>query len=129
MPIAFSPLPGLSVSVDRVRYEPRINAPPERPHPFVYYISIHNSSEETVTIVGRKWIITDLDDGSIEVVEGEGVVGQSPRIEPGKSFSYDSFHRIRRASTATGSFFGRTDANLPVMVRIPHFRMEVHQKT
>ena len=122
MSMRFDTMPGLSVSVDQVAYHPEITAPPDRPHPFVYHLSIHNQSEETVTIFGRKWIVTD-EGGETLVVEGDGVVGQFPRLEPGATFSYNSYHVIRDASTATGTFFGQTEGGHPVYVRIPEFKM------
>lgn len=123
VPAQFETLPGLSVSVDQVVYDPSRPAPPDRPHPFIYHLSIHNRSEEPVNIFGRKWIVRDTD-GDTLVVEGDGVVGQFPRIEPGESFSYNSYHVIKADSTAGGSFFGRTDAGRPVCARIPEFEMQ-----
>ncbi len=124
MPVSFEELPGLSVTVDQLIYQPHLSAPPERPHPFAYYLSIHNQSDKTVTIVGRKWIVTDTT-GETLVVEGDGVVGQTPHLAPGQSFSYNSFHVIRDTSTANGTFFGSTDDGHPVYVRVPEFRMEL----
>ena len=46
----------LWVSVDRVEYVPGASGPPDRPHQFVYYITIHNDSPHAVTITGRKWL-------------------------------------------------------------------------
>ncbi len=120
----FDPMPGLSVSVDQVSYHPEISAPPDRPHSFVYHLSIHNASQETVTIFGRKWIVTD-EGGETLVVEGDGVVGQTPRLEPGATFSYNSYHVIKEASKATGTFFGQTESGQTVFVRIPEFLMEL----
>ncbi len=124
MPIKFTPLPGLTVKVDKVKYDRRLTAPPERPYPFVYHLSIHNHSGETVTLFGRKWVVRDDQDGTIIVVEGEGIVGHFPCLEPGKSFSYNSYHVILHGSTATGAFFGTTEGGAPVCVGIPDFRME-----
>src|SRR5262245_50425892 len=86
-------LPGLRVTVDRVVHVPHLDAPEDRPHPFVYFITIHNESEQAVTIRGRKWVVTD-DAGQRLVVEGDGVVGKFPRLEPGEDFSYNSYHTI-----------------------------------
>ena len=47
---AFTELAGLSASVDRVVHMPQLEAPPDRPHPFVYFITIRNDSPATVTI-------------------------------------------------------------------------------
>lgn len=115
-------LNGLRATIDRVVYAPQLEAPPDRPHPFVYFITIHNDSLETVTIKGRKWVVTDSD-GSTIVVEGDGVVGKFPRLAPGESFSYNSYHIIGSDSTAEGSFFGVTDDGVPVFTRIPAFEM------
>jgi ApaG protein len=124
MPLRFEELPGLSVSVDQVVYLPHMMAPPDKPHPFAYYLSIHNASEETVTIVGRKWIVKD-DSGGTLVVEGDGVVGHTPVLQPGQTFSYNSYHVISEPSVAHGTFFGQTDHGTPVYVRIPEFKMDL----
>jgi ApaG protein len=120
--VRFKELDGFSVSVDSVSYDPTRPAPPDRPHPFIYHLSIHNESSESVNIFGRKWIVRDSD-GHTLVVEGDGIVGQFPRLEPGETFSYNSYHVIKAESTAGGSFFGRTDTGKPVCARIPDFDM------
>lgn len=121
--MTFEDLPGLTVTVDNVAYDPTRPAPPDRPHPFVYHISIHNGSDETVNIFGRKWIVRDSD-GQTMVVEGDGVVGQFPKLTPGETFSYNSYHVIKADSTASGSFFGTTGHGKPVCTRIPAFDMQ-----
>ena len=60
-------LEGLRVTVDQVIYTPHLDAPKERPFPFVYHITIHNQSDVAVTIRGRKWVVTGKD-GSCTVV-------------------------------------------------------------
>ncbi len=124
MPLRFEELSGLSVTVDQVVHMPHLVVPPDKPHAFAYYLSIHNQSEDVVTILGRKWIVTDESGGTL-VVEGDGVVGQTPRLEPGQTFSYNSYHVIAEPSVANGTFFGQTDAGKPVFVRVPEFRMEL----
>jgi ApaG protein len=118
-------LPGLRVAVDRVEYQPEAQTPPDRPHCFVYFISIHNGSDRAVTIKGRKWVVT-TERGEVTAVEGDGVVGQFPTIEPGEKFSYNSYHLLDSATAvAEGSYIG-VDANgARVLTRIPRFRMVV----
>jgi ApaG protein len=116
-------LDGLRVTVDRVTFMPQLQATEERPFPFVYFITIHNDSEETVTIKGRKWVVTDVR-GETLVVEGDGVVGKFPCLETGGHFSYNSYHTIGADSVAEGSFIGVTEAGTPVLVRIPPFEMK-----
>jgi ApaG protein len=117
-------LPGLRVTVDRVVYVPHLEAPVDRPCPFVYFITIHNDSPATVTIRGRKWVVTDSSDQRI-VVEGDGVVGKFPRLASGEKFSYNSYHTIGSDSVAEGSFFGVTEGGNRVFTRIPAFEMRV----
>jgi ApaG protein len=114
----------IRVSVDDVVYMPSLDAPPDKPHPFVYFISIFNDSDIPVTIRARKWVVRQ-DDGEVTVVEGDGVVGQTPSIEPGGHFSYNSYHVIALGATVTGAFFGETAAGDWIFARIPEFRLEV----
>src|SRR3954463_3740612 len=122
MSASLTELPGLRVTVDRVVYMPQLEAPEDRPHPFVYFITIHNDSAETVTIKGRKWVVTDAADQCV-VVEGDGVVGKFPRLEPGENFSYNSYHVIGSNSVAQGALFGVTEDGAGVFTRIPPFEM------
>ena len=117
-------LAGLRVTVDRVIYMRELEAPPDRPYPFVYFITIHNDAPSPVTIRGRKWVVTD-NLGRQIVVEGDGVVGKFPYIEPGDTFSYNSYHAIGSDSVAEGAFFGVTDSGTPIFTRIPTFEMRV----
>ena len=56
---------------------------------FLYTISIANEGAETVQLLTRHWIIRDAT-GRIEEVNGPGVVGEQPVIEPGDSYEYTS---------------------------------------
>ena len=123
MAATYSELKGLAVTVDRVAFMPHLEAPPDKPFPFAYFITIHNNSQETVTIRGRKWVVKDVA-GETIVVEGDGVVGKSPRLEPGESFSYNSYHVISADSVAEGAFIGITGEGQAVVVRIPRFEMQ-----
>ena len=117
--------PGLRVTVDRVVYQPQVETPADRPHCFVYFISIHNDTDCAVTIKGRKWVVTN-ERGEITAVEGAGVIGQFPRIDPGDKFSYNSFHLLdTRTAVAEGSYLGVDAVGRKVLTRIPRFQMTV----
>lgn len=122
----FRELHALRVHLDKLVYMPELEAPDERPHPFVYYLTIENASDETVTIKGRKWIVTDSAGGRV-VVEGDGVVGKFPCLEPGESFSYNSYHVIGLDSIAEGAFIGLTGSGEAVVTRIPQFELRIPQ--
>jgi ApaG protein len=116
---------GLRVTVDRVLYQPDAPTPLDRPHCFVYFISIHNETAVPVTIKGRKWVVSNAR-GEITAVEGDGVVGQFPTIEPGGRFSYNSFHLLdTRSGVAQGSYLGMDAEGRRVVTRIPPFEMVV----
>jgi ApaG protein len=124
--LVFRELTDLRVTIDKIVYVPTLEAPPDRPYPFVYFITIDNQSPETVTIRGRKWVITDQLGQKI-VVEGDGVVGEFPHLRPGERFSYNSYHVIGTDSAAEGAFIGISDQG-PFIVRIPRFEMRVPTK-
>ncbi|MBV8815244.1 MAG: ApaG domain [Verrucomicrobia bacterium] len=120
----FRELTDVRVTVDKVVYVPTLEAPPDRPYPFVYFITIWNDSPEIVTIRGRKWVVTDCH-GAKLVVEGDGVVGQFPRLRSGEKFTYNSYHVIAEDSVAEGAFLGLIDNGEPFFVRIPRFELRV----
>lgn len=56
---------------------------------FAYTITIHNAGHHAATLRRRHWLITD-GAGRRQEVDGEGVVGEQPRLEPGESYRYTS---------------------------------------
>ena len=120
----YQELEGLSVSIDDVVYMPTLDAPDDKPHPFVYFITITNKSTERIRITARKWIVREQN-GEIVVVEGDGVVGQTPELNPGETFSYNSYHVIADEALVKGAFFGTTDMGSRVRATIPDFKLDL----
>ena len=56
---------------------------------WAYHVRIENGGRRAVQLISREWIIVDGRGGRHEV-QGEGVVGEQPVIEPGESFDYVS---------------------------------------
>jgi ApaG protein len=56
---------------------------------WVYHIRIENHSDHTVQLLTRHWRITD-GHGAVHLVEGDGVVGETPVLVPGGSHDYVS---------------------------------------
>lgn len=79
---------GLMVRVEP-QFLPEESAPDEGRFVWAYTIEIENRSGESVQLISRFWRITD-ENGLTQEVEGPGVVGQQPVIEPGESFRYTS---------------------------------------
>ena len=63
--------------------------PDQNHYLFAYTISIRNHGEHSVKLLSRHWQITN-GEGQVNVVDGPGVVGKQPTIEPGKRFIYTS---------------------------------------
>ena len=56
---------------------------------WAYHIRIENGDKMAVQLISREWTISD-GRGGIHEVQGEGVVGEQPVIEPGGAFDYVS---------------------------------------
>ncbi len=68
--------------------------PAENQFVFGYNIVIANTGDAPAKLLSRHWIIID-GAGRREEVKGPGVVGQTPRLEPGQAFKYQSFCPLR----------------------------------
>ena len=121
----FESLDGLKVSVDDLVYQSQVLTAPDRPHCFAYYITIANETDCTIMLKGRKWVVEEAS-GEVTAVEGDGLVGEMPTLEPGSSFSYNSFHVIHaRRAIARGSYIGLDENGRRVLAAIPAFEMVV----
>lgn len=79
---------GIKVMVE-TEYQPEYSSPIQFHYVFTYRITIENQSEHTYQLLSRHWQIYDA--GTImKEVEGDGVVGQQPVIEPGQNHQYVS---------------------------------------
>jgi len=56
---------------------------------WAYRVAVENRGRVTVKLVGRTWRITD-GIGRTQTVQGEGVVGEQPVLQPGQAFEYTS---------------------------------------
>lgn len=92
---------GVQVEVES-RFVPEQSDIAQKRYFFAYLIRITNTSDTEVQLLNRQWKITD-GLGRVEIVEGPGVIGQQPWIEPGDSFEYESFCPL---STPTGTMSG-----------------------
>ncbi|MCJ0741723.1 Co2+/Mg2+ efflux protein ApaG [Pedobacter montanisoli] len=96
---------------------------------FAYRISIENLTDYAVQLLSRKWLIFDSN-GTLREVEGQGVVGEQPIIEPGESYVYVSGCNLK---TEIGSMRGyyvmqRVSDEKNFIVDIPEFELVVPYK-
>ena len=88
---------------------------------FAYTIHITNESDQQITLRNRHWVITH-GDGSKEEVIGEGVVGETPALAPGASYSYTSGALIPTpVGSMKGSYGFTTDSGRSFRAEIPEF--------
>lgn len=120
---------GVSVNLDRLvhRYDP-VNLSPDSPHAFIYYLTISNLSDRTITLLGRKWIVEQTN-GEKLVIEGDKIVGETPTLSKGEKFSYNSYHSTNIDSLVYGSFHGIDEFHQKFYVPIPKFNLDLASKT
>jgi len=88
---------------------------------FGYFIRIENNGRFEVQLLRRHWRIRD-GLGQIREVEGEGVVGKTPVILPGKSHQYNSFCVLETfEGTMEGTFLMEREDGERFRVAIPRF--------
>lgn len=56
---------------------------------FGYRVTIENQGKDTVQLNSRYWQIYDALN-NVDTVEGEGVIGKKPVLQPGESHTYNS---------------------------------------
>ncbi|MCP4438109.1 MAG: Co2+/Mg2+ efflux protein ApaG [Aureispira sp.] len=79
---------GIKVSVEAM-YQPTYSKPLDNEYMYAYRVTIENLSNKTVQLLRRHWYIWDSN-GLAREVEGEGVVGEQPVLEPEESHQYIS---------------------------------------
>jgi ApaG protein len=118
-----SELPGLTARLDKLHYHHGgASLPADKPHAFVYFITIQNRSDHTITLLGRKWVVAHAD-GTRLVIEGDKIIGETPRLTPGEEFSYNSYHVTGIDAQVHGSFHGVDENGRKVHVILPPFDM------
>ena len=116
---------GLTARLDKLVYHHGgMTLPVDKPHAFVYFVTISNTSDRIVTLLGRKWIIQHSD-GDQLVIEGDKIVGETPRLAPSEQFSYNSYHMTGGDARALGSFHGVDEFGNKVHVVLPPFDMTI----
>lgn len=72
-------------------YNTENSDPPMRKHCFQYTVRITNNSDsDTVQLLSRRFEIQTVGSSMKDVVQGEGVTGRQPVLQPGEVFEYTS---------------------------------------
>ncbi len=114
---------GISISVETFYLEEQ-STPQTNEFAFAYRIKIHNESEKTIKLLRRHWYVVDSS-GFTKEVEGEGVVGEQPLLEPLEAFTYTSAASIKSDIGRMYGYYVMLDItnHKEVKVDIPSFNL------
>jgi ApaG protein len=99
--------------------------PEEHHYVWGYRVTIANHSERFVRLLSRNWTITDAN-GKVEEVQGPGVVGEQPELNPGDSFQYTSGCPLETPSGIMVGRYTMQDADGQLFdVQIPAFSLDM----
>jgi len=93
-------------------------------HNFSYFITIENTSEISVQLTRRYWKIFDSLNAT-EIVEGPGVVGQTPTLKPKDIYTYQSYCCLLSSMGSMSGYYSMTNLenNVTFRVIIPTFQL------
>lgn len=116
---------GVEVSVETY-YQPDYSNLLQSEFMFAYRITIENQNLFPVKLLRRHWQIFDSN-GSLREVEGEGVVGVQPVINPGERYQYVSGCNLRTEMGKMSGIYQMENLLSKKMfnVNIPAFEMIV----
>ena len=119
---------GIKISVETKFHTEHSNAG-NRHFQFVYIVTIENKSHYAVQLVSRHWNIFDSSNEQSKI-DGDGVVGERPTLEPGEIFEYESACCL---ATDIGKMSGsylmeRKIDKAQFLVTIPEFELIVPQR-
>jgi ApaG protein len=110
-------------------YIPDESDPGERLFMFGYNISITNEGPVAVQLLTRHWIVIDAV-GRREEVKGAGVIGQTPTLQPGETFKYQSFCPLRTNwGTMEGSYHMHSAEGGEFDIQVARFFLVVPKET
>jgi len=114
----------IEVSVEPFFLDDRSD-PAENRYVWAYRITIANKSDQFVKLLSRHWKITD-GAGRVELVNGPGVVGEQPELNPGDSFQYTSGCPLTTPSgIMAGHYTMQDQAGRTFEVQIPAFSLDI----
>jgi len=116
---------GIAVQVDVDYVVPSDHGHGPGHYVWAYHIRLTNSSDATVQLRTRHWDITDAT-GRVQVVDGEGVIGETPVLQTGQSYSYSSGCPLTTPSgTMSGWYMFERGDGAWIKVLIPAFSLDI----
>lgn len=101
------------------------SSPEQNRYVFAYTVTITNVGSTPAKLLTRHWVITDAN-GKIQEVNGEGVVGEHPHLNPGDSFRYTSAAMIETpVGVMQGKYQMQADNGESFNAAIPKFTLSI----
>ncbi|MGR8931300.1 MAG: Co2+/Mg2+ efflux protein ApaG [Gammaproteobacteria bacterium] len=101
------------------------SSPEQNRFVFAYTITITNVGSTPARLLTRHWLITDAN-GKVQEVNGDGVVGENPYLNPGDSFRYTSAAMIETpVGVMQGKYQMQTDSGESFSAIIPKFTLSI----
>ena len=92
---------------------------------FAYRITIKNKGSTPARLLRRRWLITDANN-KIQEIQGDGVVGEQPRLQPGETFTYTSAAMIETPfGYMQGNYYLIADDGIEFDTEIPPFGLAI----
>lgn len=112
----------ISVSV-KTQYIAAQSVPAEHRYVYAYTITIANQGDVPAQLISRHWRITDANE-KLQEVQGMGVVGEQPHLNPGESFTYTSGVILEtETGLMEGTYHMRSDNGNMFDAAIPAFAL------
>jgi len=107
------------------KYLEHQSSPEQDRYVFAYTIVIENMGSSTAQLLTRHWLITDSD-GKVQEVHGDGVIGEQPYIEPGRTHTYSSGAVLKTpVGTMQGTYGMISSEKESFDALIPVFRLAI----
>ena len=91
---------------------------------WAYQVNIKNLGNTTMRLSQRNWVIIDAN-GKILNVQGDGVVGEFPTLQPGESFEYTSGTPLKTNNGIMQGFYLMSkDDGEQLKIDIPTFYLD-----
>ena len=102
-------------------YVPELSKQNDSNYYYLYEVTIQNKSRKKIKLLSRHWDISD-GAGKKKRIDGDGVVGKNPIINPGEMFKYKSYCPLKTEFGFMSGFYTMKNEDGDVFkVAIPEF--------
>tara|TARA_Y100000814_G_scaffold228995_1_gene172914 strand:+ start:363 stop:734 length:372 start_codon:yes stop_codon:yes gene_type:complete len=102
-------------------YVPELSKQNDSNYYYLYEVTIQNKSRKKIKLLSRHWDISD-GSGNKKKIDGDGVVGKNPIINPGEMFKYKSYCPLKTEFGFMSGFYTmKNDDGDVFKVAIPEF--------